>query len=120
MRTGDRVQAYAGGSSFLIDFTHPVVQDILVQKALAVAKCGLYDGIFLGRWQEDTATLEDDKGGYYRDVEAEWAARISMVRRIREAVDDDFLIVVNTGRRKARLSAPYVNGTFIGNYSRRT
>ena len=110
---GDRVPAYAGGSTFLIDFTHPVVQDILVQKALAVAKCGLYDGIFLGRWQEDTATLEDDKGGYYRDVEAEWSARISMVRRIREAVDDDFLIVVNAGRSKARLSAPYVNGTFM-------
>ena len=110
---GDRVQAYAGSSTFLIDFTHPVVQDILVQKALAVAKCGLYDGIYLGRWQEGTATLEDDKGGYYRDIEAEGSARISMVRRIREAVDDDFLIVVNAGRRKARLSAPYVNGTFM-------
>ena len=110
---GDRVPAYAGGSTFLIDFTHPDVQDILVQKALAVAKCGLYDGIFLGRWQEGTATLEDDKGGYYRGVEAEWSARISMMRRIREAVDNDFLIIVNTGRRKARLSAPYVNGAFI-------
>ena len=110
---GNRVQAYAGGSTFLIDFTQPVVQDILIQKALAVAKCGLYDGIFLGRWQEGTATLEDDKGVSYRGVEAEWSARISMVRRIRESVDDDFLIVVNTGRRKARLSAPYVNGTFM-------
>ena len=110
---GDRVQANAGGSTFLIDFTHPVVQDILVQKALAVAKCGLYDGIYLGRWQEGTATLEDDNGGYYRDIEAEWLARISMVRRIREAVDDDFLIVVNAGRSKARLSTPYVNGTFM-------
>ena len=110
---GNRVQAYAGGSTFLIDFTHPVVQDILIQKALAVAKCGLYDGIFLGWWQEDTATLEDDKGGYYRSVEIEQSARISMMRRIREAVDDDFLIIVNTERSKARLSAPYLNGAFI-------
>ena len=110
---GDRVRAYAGGSTFLIDFTHPVVQDILIQKVLAVAKCGLYDGIFLGRWQEGEVTLEDDKGGYYRGVEAEWSARISMMRRIREVVDDDFLIVVNTGRTKARLSAPYINGAFI-------
>ena len=110
---GDRVPAYAGGSTFLIDFTHPVLQDILVQKVLAVAKCGLYDGVFLGRWQEGEITLEDDNGVCYRSVEAEWSARISMVRRIREAVDDDFLIVVNTGRTKARLSAPYVNGAFI-------
>ena len=110
---GDRVQAYAGGSTFLIDFTHPVVQDLLIQKALAVAKCGLYDGIFLGRWEEGTPTLEDDKGAYYRGVEAEWSARLSMVRRIREAVGDNFLIVVNMGQTKSPLSAPYVNGAFI-------
>jgi len=111
---GERVQAYVGTSTFLIDFTHPAVQDILIQKALAVAKCGLYDGIFLDdRWEEDQATLENDKGVYYRGVEAERAARVSMVRRIREAADDDFLIIVNTGRRKAPLSAPYINGTFM-------
>ncbi len=110
---GDRVQAYAGGSTFLIDFTHPVVQDILVQKVLAVANCSLYDGVFLGRWQEGTVTLEDDNGVYYRSIAAEWSARISMMRRIREAVGDNFLIIVNTGRHKARLSAPYVNGAFI-------
>ena len=110
---GNRVQAYAGGSTFLIDFTHPVVQDILVQKVLAVAKCNLYDGVFLGRWEEGTVTLEDDNGVYYRGIEAEWSARISMVRRIREAVGHNFLMIVNTGRHKARLSAPYVNGAFI-------
>ncbi len=110
---GKRVQAYAGTSAFLIDFTQPAVQDILIQKAIAVAKCGLYDGIFLDRWEEDQATLENDKGLYYRGIEAERSARVSMVRRIREAADDDFLIIVNTGRRKAPLSAPYVNGTFM-------
>ena len=111
---GNRVQAYVGTSAFLIDFTQPAVQDILIQKALAVAKCGLYDGIFLDdRWEEDQATLENDKGVYYRGIEAERSARVSMVRRIREAADDDFLIIVNTGRSKALLSAPYVNGTFM-------
>ena len=110
---GDRVQAYAGGSTFLIDFTHPVVQDILIQKILAVAKCGLYDGVFLGRWQEDEVTLEDDNGISYRGIEAEWSARISMMRLIREVVDDDFLIIVNARRRKARRSAPYLNGAFM-------
>ena len=112
-KNGDRVQVYAEGSTLLIDFTHPVVQDILVQKVLAVAKCSLYDGVFLGRWQEGEVTLEDDNGISYRSVEAEWSARISMMRRIREAVGDNFLIIVNTGRHKARLSAPYINGAFI-------
>ena len=110
---GGRVQAYAGAPAFLIDFTQPAVQDILIQKALAIAKCGLYDGIFLDRWEEDQATLENGKGVYYRGVEVERSARVSMVRRIREAADDDFLIIVNTGRSKAPLSAPYINGTFM-------
>ena len=110
---GNRVRVYAGASDFLIDFTHPVVQDILVQKAVAVAKCGLYDGIFLGQWQEGQATLDNDKGVYYRSIEAEWAARISMVRRMREVIGDDFLIIVKTNQRKAPLSAPYVNGMFM-------
>ena len=110
---GNRVRASAGDLDFLIDFTHPVVQDILVQKAVAVAKCGLYDGIFLGGWQEDQATLNNDKGVYYRSVEAEGSARISVVRRMREVIGDDFLIIVKTHPRKAPLSAPYVNGTFM-------
>ncbi len=110
---GNRVRVYAGASDFLIDFTHPVVQDILVQKAIAVAKCGLYDGIFLGGWEEGQATLNNDKGVYYRNVEAEGSARISMVRRMREVIGDDFLIIVKTNQRKAPLSAPYVNGMFM-------
>lgn len=110
---GPRVQAFAHGSALMLDFTHPVVQDILIQKAVAVAKCGLYDGIFLGPWEEGEATLDNDKGVHYRSVEAEWSARISMVRRIREAIGDDFLIIVAGKRRKAPLSAPYVNGTFV-------
>lgn len=96
-----------------LGYTDADPQDILIQKAIAVAKCGLYDGIFLDGWQENTTTLENDKGVYYRGVEAEQSARVSMVRRIREAAADDFLIIANTGRSKAPLSAPYVNGTFM-------
>ena len=110
---GNRVRASAGDSDLLIDFTHPVVQDILVQKAVAVAKCGLYDGIFLGGWLEDQAAPNNDKGVYDRSVEAEGSARIFMVRRIREIIGDDFLIIVKTHQRKAPLSAPYVNGMFM-------
>ncbi len=110
---GNRVQSDTGRLTFLIDFTHPAVQDILIQKALAVATCGLYDGIFLDGWHEDRVPLDNDKEGSLRSVEAARAARISMVRRMREVIDDDFLIIVNTDLHKARLSAPYVNGAFI-------
>ena len=96
-----------------LDYTDADPQDILIQKAIAVAKCGLYDGIFLNGWQENMATLENDTGVYYQGVAAERSAKGSMVRRIREATDDDFLIIVNTERSKAPLFAPYVNGMFM-------
>ena len=118
---GERVQTHSSASTFLIDFTHPVVQDILIQKAIAVAKCALYDGIFLREWEEDRRTLNNGRGNndkvvYYRSVEAERSARISMVRRIREAVGDDFLMIVNSNENKAPLSARYVNGIFMESF----
>ena len=118
---GNRVQTHSGASTFLIDFTHPVVQDILIQKALAVAKCALYDGIFLREWEEDSVTLHNgrghnDKTVYYRSVEAERSARISMVRRIREAAGEDFLMIVNSNENKAPMAAPYVNGIFMESF----
>ena len=43
-----------------------------------------------------------------------------MLRRIREAVGDDFLIVVNSRTQKIPLSAPYVNGAFMEGHRRHT
>ena len=34
------------GAFLLTDFTQPGMQDIIVQQAIAVAKCGLFDGIY--------------------------------------------------------------------------
>ena len=96
-----------------LDYTDADPQDILIQKAIAVAKCGLYDGIFLDGWQEDRVPLDNDADAHYQSVEAEQSTKVSVVRRIREAADDDFLIIVNTERSKAQLAAPYVNGMFM-------
>ena len=40
-------------------------------------------------------------------------AAITMLRRIREAVGDDFLIIVNANETKIPRSAPYVNGMYM-------
>ena len=96
------------GSAFLIDFTHRDVQDIIVQQALAVKKCGVYDGIYIDWWNEDRAVLNG-----YRTFKAEQQARLVILRRIRAEVGDDFLIIVNSGRSKPRHAAPYINGLFM-------
>ena len=81
---------------FLIGIYHYGTQDTFVQQAVEVAKCGIYDGIFLNWWQGDRVD-----------------AKVAILQKIREGVRDDFLIIVNGLRAKARHLAPYVNGTFM-------
>ena len=107
--SGNRIQD-PGYGEFFIDFTHPEVQDLVVQQAIAVAECGLYDGIFLDLWH---TRILVDRVGQDIDPNVEIEAKMSMLKRIREAVGDDFLILVNTVRWKVSLSAPYVNGTHM-------
>ena len=104
---GNRIQAI-DYSAFLVDFTHPDVQDIIVQEATAVAKCGLYDGIFLDWWREDWIVLRG-----YRTHEEEQRARDIIIQRVRAAVGDDFLIWVNPNRSKPLRAMPYINGLFM-------
>ena len=105
---GNRVSGDGTDTEFLIDFTHPDLQDIIVQQVLAVKKCGLYDGIYIGWWHEDRPVLNG-----YRTFEAEQQARVAILRRIRDAVGNDFLIIVGSGRHKPIQAAPYINGLFM-------
>ena len=108
---GNRIEV--DGEPFLIDFTLPEPQDQIVQRAVEIAKCGLYDGIFLDWWAEWWHD-DDPTHRYYANDVGE--AAITLLRRIREGVDevrDDFLIIANTLRLKATHSAPYLNGTFM-------
>ena len=104
---GGRIQD-VGWGELLIDWTHPSAQDHFVQQTVAIAKCGIYDGIFLDWWNENSTNP------HLNYIYDEWETRTSMLRRMREAVGDDFLIIVNTNQSKARCSAPYINGAFIG------
>ena len=117
-KSGNRIED-VGWGVFLIDFTLPEVQDDFLRQAIEIAKCGVFDGIFLDWWRDDWR--DSSEAHYYAHNVSE--AAITMLRRIREGVDgirDDFLIIVNSNETKIPLSAPYVNGVFmetIGGYS---
>jgi hypothetical protein len=96
------------GSAFLIDFIDRAAQDIIVEQARAVKKCGVYDGIYIGGWHEDARVLNG-----HSTLGAEQQARLAILKRIRDAVGDDFLIIVGSGGDKPRQAASYVNGLFI-------
>ena len=115
---GERVVAWEDGG-LLLDFTKPVVIDKIVNEAIAVAKCGLYDGIFFDWWNEHGAVLvgwwneHGPRGIVYRGNEAEQRARDEILRRIRAEVHDDFLILVNGNRRTMPRTAWAINGNFM-------
>ena len=100
----------------LIDFTHPYMQDRIVRQAIAVSKCGLYDGIFFDWWNEHDAVLADLFGDWshkFRGYEAEQRARDSVLRRIRAETRPDFLIMGNTNYSIIPRTGPYINGGFM-------
>ena len=115
----ERVEAWPG--TFLLDFTDPGQQDIIVQQALAVAQCGLYDGIILDWWSEDSVVLADgsnaawgtDETSGYRGYKAEQEARDNILQGIRSQVRNDFLILVNGNRTKMPRTGWAINGTFM-------
>ena len=116
---GERVEGWPG--AFLLDFTDPGQQDIIVQQALAVAQCGLYDGIILDWWNEDGVVLADglnaawgtDETSGYRGYKAEQEARDNILQSIRSQVRNDFLILVNGNRTKMPRTGWAINGTFM-------
>ncbi len=104
--SGTPVAGWPG--TFLLDFTHPAVQDIIVEQARVLSRCGIFDGIFLDWWREDNTVLDG-----YRTNESEQQARDVIIRRIREEVGEDFLILVNPNRTKPKRAAPYINGLYM-------
>lgn len=119
-KNGKRIVAWKDGA-FFIDFTKPVVIDKIVNEAIAVANCGLYDGIFFDWWSEDGVVLADGKnapwGAFensgYRGFIAEQNARDTILKLIREKVPKDFIILVNGNRRKFPRTKWAINGTFM-------
>ena len=101
----------------LIDFTHPDIQDRIVQWAVAVSKCGLYDGIFFDSWSEVWPIIVGlDINGVlhvFRSLEAERRARLNIVQRIRAQTRANFLIMGNTNDQIIPLTGPYLNGGFM-------
>ncbi|MXV75822.1 hypothetical protein F4Z99_16305 [Candidatus Poribacteria bacterium] len=92
----------------LVNFTHPDVIEMIIQQTVAIAKCGLYDGIWLDRWHPDFR----GELSHLVSPEDERNARLQILQGIRANVREDFLIMVNS-RQEFPHFAPYINGVFI-------
>ncbi len=92
----------------LINFAHPTVQDIIVGQALAVARCGLYDGIFFDWWDDSSSTVGD-----LIPLDIAIQARINIVRRIRESTRPNFIMMGNVNHRIMPLTGPFMNSGYM-------
>ena len=116
---GNRIKHPVIPNNFLTDFTQLGMQEIIIHQAVAVAKCGLYDGIFFDWFAEDSTILfsqgvEDTEGDHhYYSNDVEQQAKDNILQGIRDAVRDDFLIIINTNRHIIPRRAWGINGTFM-------
>ena len=106
---GDPVPGYPG--TYLLDFTRPDVQERIINQAIAVSKCGLFDGIVIDHWHDEAAILHDGKSFEYVGLEAEQRARDTIIQRIRAETNPDFLIMGNSNRNTMPRTGQYMNGS---------
>ena len=100
-------------NEYLFNFLKPEVQDLLAKRIIAVARCGLFDGVVLDDFNRN-GTRFVGRGHFYPVTDEEIIqAHLNIFRTVRSEVRDDFLILINTNRSKATRYAEYINGTFM-------
>ena len=97
---------------YVMDFLNSDLQDLLIQRIVAIDKCGLFDGVMIAGFHSN-ATRFIDRHFHDATDEEIIAATTRILREVRTRVRDDFLILVNTNRTKPTAYAEYVNGTFM-------
>jgi len=93
----DRTLTWQNADSWRLDLSDWGFQKSVADKAAAMVNSGVVDGVVLDWWDE-------------RDFPD---ARRSLIQKIRSAIGDEALIVVNTNHRRIPLAAPYVNGAYM-------
>ena len=96
----------------MVNFMNPRLQDIIIERIVNIAECGLYDGIMIDGFALNAT------GFVGRDVfphtnEEIIAATTRILREARNRVRKDFLILINVGRSRPTAYAEYVDGSFM-------
>ena len=112
--SGHIIQNSAG--EYLMDFLNPKVQDLLIERIVGFAECGLFDGILIDSMKNhafgggadwlDVSVLTDEE-----IMETIIEAHLRIFREVRARVRDDFLIIANANDTKLIYYAEYINGS---------
>jgi hypothetical protein len=100
-KAGNLVAGWDEGKFIQLDFDNPAFRQHVARQAEAVVESGVVDGVLLDWW------LEDD-------------SRLELVKLVRQAIGDEFLILANANDRTMPRTAPYINGYFMECYRSKT
>jgi len=100
------------GNENPMNLLNPDLQNLLIERIVAVAKCGLFDGVMIDGFNSN-ATGFVDRHFHSATNEEIIAATRRILHNVRERVREDFLILVNANRSKPTAYAEYINGTFM-------
>jgi len=93
-KQGNLVKGWGEGGFICLDFANPKFREHVAQRARAAVQSGVVDGVMLDWWRDD-----DD--------------RLALVKEVRNAIGDKYLIIANTNDCTAPKSASYINGYFM-------
>ena len=103
------------GGEYMINFLLPEVQELLVNRILAIERCGIYDGVFLdGFANQGTGFV--GRNLYQASDEEMIQAYLNIFDAVRSQARDDFLILLNVNQSKPTLYAQYINGVFMESF----
>ena len=97
---------------YLINFLKPEVQQLIIDRTLAIDRCGVYDGIVFDGFYRNGSRFVGRRHYPFTDDEI-IKALLNIFRGIRAQVREDFLIIVNANDTKPTLYTEFVNGTFM-------
>ena len=106
-----------GGHNPYLNLLNPEVQELIIEKTVNFATCGLFDGLFIDSF---TSFTNEKNGRIDRSqMSVEMGAKIMdalvhIFQEIRKRVPDNFLILVNAGGAgKPSRFTEYINGSFM-------
>ena len=107
---GEIMRKWTG--SYLVNFLKPEVQQLIIDRIIAVEQCGLYDGVMLDGFRSHGAGFS---GRHLYPVTNEEIiqAIFNILRAVRAQVRDDFLIIANVNETKPTRYVEFLNGVFM-------
>ena len=96
---------------WLPDILNPEFQQLVIDRVVAIADCGFFDGVLFDSWDGHHAYYQYKYFNIRSEVIVQ--AFITILKGIRERVRDDFLILINRNRGKSPRYAEWINGSFM-------